>query len=236
MNDLGKRMKENYEFTSKHKLVRRMPVIVRLDGKAFHTYTRNMKKPFDADLMRSMVSAANHVMRISQGAKLAYIQSDEVSILFTDYESLQTCAYFDYSQSKIESVTASVMTAYFNRSIADYMSDMNDQQLALFDARAFNIPREEVVNYFLWRAKDWERNSLSMYCNNFYSPKEMHGKNKEAQHELLYAKGKNWTKDLSPREKNGTWIYGINATSHIKPEYEAIAQVIDSIIYPAEKI
>jgi len=77
----------------------------------------------------------------------------------------------------------------------------------VFDGRAFNIPLEDVPNYFIWRHRDWIRNSLAMYCKSFFSAKQLHGKNREEQHELLFSIGKNWARDLTWREKNGTFIF-----------------------------
>lgn len=224
MNNLGKRIKENYEHRNRHYLIKRMPVIVRLDGKAFHTFTAKLNKPFDVSLIETMSDAATAVLEEIQGAKCAYVQSDEVSILLTDYDTFETCGWFDYNKSKIESVSASIMTAHFNsRGIFKH--------LAYFDSRAFNIPREEVVNYFLWRAKDWERNSVSMYCNSVYSHKEMHKKSKAEQHEMLHKKGLNWATDLDNQIKNGTFIFPDNQRTDIKPVYEEIAKILDPLIY-----
>lgn len=224
MRDIGDRMKASYELRSRHYLTSRVPVVVRVDGRAFHTYTRGMDRPFDGRFMDAMVSAAREVAGEMQGFKAAYIQSDEASFLLTDYDTLDTSPWFGYVQSKVETISASIMTAAFNR-IGLKGKD------AHFDARAFNVPREEVVNYFLWRAKDWERNSLAMYCGSFFSHKEMHGKNAAAQHEMLHGIGKNWAENLSCRAKNGTWIIAGNTNESVRPAYEDIANVLDGFIY-----
>jgi len=201
---LGDRMKANYEHRTRHYLTRRCPVIIRLDGRAFHSFTRGMNKPFDKNLMMAMCQSAASVAKDAQGFKAAYIQSDEVSLLLTDYDDITTEAWFDYNQSKIESVSASLITGYFNQYI-------QTARPAAFDARAFNIPSEEISNYFLWRAKDWERNSVSMYCQSFFSHKQLHSKCRQEQHDLLHSIGKNWTTDLSNHEKNGMFIDRIGA-------------------------
>lgn len=226
MTALGDRMKHNYEERSRHLLVRRMPVIVRVDGKAFHTYTRGMDKPFDQKLVTAMVEAAMTVADEMQGFKLAYIQSDEASFLLTDYDTLQTEAWFGYVKSKVETISASVMTAAFNYAIGDQIN-----RFAHFDARAFNIPREEVANYFLWRAMDWERNSVSMYCGAFYSHKQMHGQGKADQHELLHKAGKNWATDLSEQFRNGTFLVLDGAArTDVLPNYAGIAAIVDPLV------
>lgn len=233
MSNLGKRIKENYEHRNRYYLTKRVPVIIRLDGKAFHTYTRGLEKPFDTILIDAMVYGAYMTADAMQGFKCAYVQSDEVSILLTDYDTHETCPWFNYNKSKIESVAASKMTAYFNRAMSNYVPPT--EKLGFFDARAFNIPREEVVNYFLWRAKDWERNSVSMYCGSFYSHKEMHGQGKADQHEMLHKKGKNWATDLSPQVKNGTFIFNESNVYDCPPIYDSIAALIDPLIYPNRK-
>lgn len=233
VNNLGNRIKTNYEHRARKMLTRRMPVIIRLDGKAFHTYTKGMAKPFCKPLMDIMDISAVNVMREIQGCKAAYVQSDEVSLLLTDYDKLETEPWFGYNQSKMESVAASMMTAFFNN-LAETAFDFSPP-LAFFDARAFNIPREEVVNYFLWRCKDWERNSTSMYCGHFYSHKEMHGQGKADQHEMLYQKGKNWTTDLSEREKNGCLIVNGTiqgqGTYNPQPTYESLNRLLQPTVY-----
>lgn len=113
-DSLGDRIKGNYENRSKTELVRRMPVILRVDGKAFHTYTRGCKRPFDQDLIDCMVNAAVAVAREMQGFKMGFVQSDEASFLLTDYDDITTEAWFDYKVQKMCSVAASMMTAHFN--------------------------------------------------------------------------------------------------------------------------
>lgn len=224
MTDIGDRMKSFYEVRARRMLMRRTPLIVRVDGRAFHTFTRGMERPFDQKLIDAMIHAATSVSHEMQGFKAAYIQSDEASFFATDYDSLQTDGWFGYSQSKIETISASVMTAAFNRT-------MGMDRDAHFDARAFNIPREEVSNYFLWRSMDWERNSTSMYCGAFFSHRQMHGKGRSAQHELLHGAGKNWATDLSSQHRNGTWVFadGTKRTD-ILPRYDDIDSALNDLI------
>lgn len=227
MSNLGDRMKDNYEKVGKRLLTRRTPVIVRVDGRAFHSFTRGADKPFDQNIMDCMSASALHLASEMQGCKFAYVQSDEASFVLTDYDKLTTDAWFGYNQSKVETLSASIMTAAFN-------SMWGGERTAEFDARAFNIPKEEVANYFLWRAKDWERNSLSMYCRAFFSAKQLKGKGKADQHDLLHSVGKNWATDLTLRERNGTWIIaverGFKCTSNISPTYQSIAEALPEAI------
>lgn len=234
-------MKANYEDRARFYLMRRTPVIVRVDGKAFHSFTRGFDKPFDMAFIAAMRSAALRVLKEASGAQAAYVQSDEASFLLTDYQTVDTQAWFDYNKAKVESVAASVMTAAFNDDIRSEKGN-SVKSLAFFDARAFNLPREEVVNYFLWRARDWARNSLSMYCQAFFSHKELQGKNAEQQHEMLHGIGKNWATDNPAMVKNGTFI--VRATGgptqpfvereHITPEYATIDNTLHDVIFPPE--
>lgn len=205
-DSLGDRMKSYYENRGRFYLTRKIPVIIRVDGRAFHSL--ELDKPFDDGFIRSMVEAAAYTSREIQGFKLAYVQSDEVSFVLTDYDSLETQAWFDYNKSKIESVTASLMTVAFKHYIHSPLHGNRPYSFPFcaFDARSFNIPREEIPNYFLWRVKDWERNSVSMYARNFFSHRELHKQRIADIHEMLYEKGKNWTTDLTGQQKNGTFI------------------------------
>lgn len=224
MKAIGDRIKSNYENRARHELTRRTPVIVRIDGRAFHTFTRGMEKPFDQRLIDAMVVSAAAVSAEIQGFKAAFIQSDEASFFMTDYDTFQTDGWFGYCKSKIETISASIMTAAFNRKIA-FDRD------AHFDARAFNVPREEVTNYFLWRALDWERNSVSMYCNAHFSHKQMHRQGKADQHEMLHSIGRNWAADLTSQQRNGTWILGDGEIrADVLPKHDAINKVLESMV------
>jgi tRNA(His) 5'-end guanylyltransferase len=227
-DSLGDRMKSNYELRQRRYLTRRTPVIVRVDGKAFHTFTRGFEKPFDQKLIDAMMVAALQVFGEAQGCKLAYVQSDEVSFVLTDYDNLQTDGWFNYNQSKIESITASCMTMGFNQA----MRLCDRPGTAMFDARAFNIPEAEVANYFLWRAQDWHRNSITMYTQSFFSHQELQGKTCADMHEMLHGIGKNWTTDLYDFMKNGIFIARLNGeviiSETILPKYGAICDLWDA--------
>jgi tRNA(His) 5'-end guanylyltransferase len=191
---IGERMKENYENRYRIKLTRRTPVIIRLDGKAFHSL--KLEKPFDPYFGNTMQETAIFLCANIQGAKLAYTQSDEISILVSDCDYLKTEAWFDYNLQKVVSISAALASAYFN---AYYRS------LLAFDSRAFNLPKEEVCNYFIWRQQDWIRNSVHMLARAHYSHKELHNKNSSDMHEMLHKKGVNWA-NLANRWKNGAAI------------------------------
>lgn len=255
-DSLGDRMKR-YEETSRTLLTPRTPVIVRVDGRAFHTYTRGFR-PFDHVLRNTMVEAAKKVAEEMQGFEVAYHQSDEVSFLLTDYADVDTSAWFDYVSQKVCTIAASVMTAWFNklilsnlmmpwtcesnyqpredgmRSYPDYdpliEAIKSGKKIAYFDARAFNVPKEDVANYFLWRCKDWERNSVQMYCGQFFSHKQLHGKGRADRHEMLHGIGKNWATDVPAPFRNGTFILKDKTIDTVQARYNEIADLIRTLI------
>ena len=198
-DSIGDRMKANYEDRYRFSLTRRTPVIMRLDGKAFHTLTRGLEKPFDDSFYYSMIDTASFLCSEIQGAKCAYVQSDEISILITDFDTLTTDAWFDYNIQKMTSVSAGLASAYFTSRFFE------EDGIAVFDSRVFNIPKEEVCNYFIWRQLDWIRNSVQMLAQAHFSHKQLHGKNQSAMHDMLHDKGVNWA-DLPEKWKNGTFI------------------------------
>ena len=215
---LAERIKK-YEKTFCHSALKRMPLIIRVDGRAFHTFTRYLHKPFDHDLMDAMTNAAEYVAKDMQGFKVAYIQSDEVTFCLTDYDTLETEGWFDYELPKVISISAAMMSVSFNNY---YPTGI----MPVFDSRAFTVPKEEVCNVLVWRAKDWERNSLQMYSRTFFSHKELHGKKRDDMHEMLHGVGKNWATDLTDRERNGTFLLntegGIVKRCDILPTYDSI--------------
>ena len=224
-DSLGDRMKENYENRAKTYLVRRMPVIIRLDGKAFHTFTRGMKKPYDEIFHNTMNATMKYLCENIQGCKLGYTQSDEITLLLTDYDTLTTDAWFGYGVQKMCSVAASMATMAFNKFLAyeyeelnrfvsewehtredeEYMYTVYDKMIkgAMFDARCFNIPIEEVTNCFIWRQQDATRNAIQMLGQcNFYH-KELQGKScNDIQDMLMTQKGINFN-DMPTEFKRG---------------------------------
>lgn len=233
-DDLGDRMKAQYEDRTRYLLPRRTYTIIRLDGKAFHTYTRGLQKPFDKGLYEDMDTAIIRMLPQIQGSVFAYTQSDEISILLTDFATPQTSAWFDGNLQKMCSVAASTITAEFNRlrarrwrknleastflekhgmgeEAADNSTLCTEEgsvfKLAYFDARIFTIPdRTEVMNYFIWRNQDCSRNSVSMVAQGNFSHKELQGKSTPEMHEMLHTKGVNWATDFTDGEKNGRLI------------------------------
>lgn len=227
--DLSDRMKK-YEDITRNYLIKRVPVIVRVDGRAFHTLLKGTDKPFDRVFVAAMIIAAEYLAKEMAGFKLAYVQSDEASFLLTDYDNLDTQGWFNYNISKMISIAASQMTASFNYHMQMH-HPLFKRRIGLFDARAFNMPREEVANYFLWRAWDWKRNSLVMYARSFYSHKELMNKNCSDIRNMLFNKGKIWSEALPPILKNGTWWMKNDCCRHdILPTYADINEVVEPLI------
>lgn len=217
-DNLGDRMKENYENRAKTKLLRRTPVIIRLDGKAFHTFTKGFDKPFDKVLINAMQDTMLALCKEIQGCVLGYTQSDEITLVLTDYAKLETSAWFDYDVQKICSVSASIATLAFNRCFlreAQNKYDSNSKftesiycqawsKGAFFDARCFNIPKEEVTNCILWRQQDATRNSINSVGQANFSHKELQGLNvNQIQDKLFKEKSINWN-DLPIHLKRGS--------------------------------
>lgn len=200
-NGLGDRMKRQYEDRTRVMLPRRTYTIIRVDGKSFHTFTRHCEKPNDITLARSLDKAAQVLCEEAQGASFAYLQSDEISVLLTDFALPTTDAWFDGNLQKIASVAASVVTAAFAEA---YPSQTGR---AYFDARVFTIPDPvEIENYFIWRQQDATRNSIQSLAQSKFSPKRLTGLNCDQLQELIFTEaGINWN-DTMPYWKRGRCI------------------------------
>lgn len=212
-------MKE-YENVNRNYLIRRMPAILRLDGKAFHTFTRKFNKPFDNELSNCMISVMQYLIREMQTAVFGYTQSDEMSFLLKDYLSLETQAWFGGNAQKIVSVSAAIASVQFNQynAVANMAEHLN--VYPVFDARIFNIPKEDVTNYFLWRQQDATRNSINSTGQAHFSHKELLGKSQKDVLDMLHAKGINWN-ETPVRHKRGTACY-----------YEGPAKFMNTTVVP----
>jgi len=206
-DDLGNRMKE-YELASFFSFTRRLPLIIRIDGKAFHGHKFDV--PFDDDLSYMMAKTAQSLCEEIQGAQLAYVQSDEISILLTDDETIKTQPWFGKKVHKIISVSASMATYQFNKLTQNAVSVDKEQwgrfdTRYLFDSRAFVLPHAEVANYFVWRQQDATRNSIHMAGRSVFSHKELMNKTSNQIQEMLFKEGINWN-DYDTRFKRGLCI------------------------------
>jgi tRNA(His) guanylyltransferase len=204
-DSLGDRMKA-YEDVNRSFLIPRSYTLLRVDGKAFHTYTKNLDKPFDFALNEDLNKTAIYLCENIQNAKLAYIQSDEITILLTDFENLNTDQYFSGNIQKIVSVVASMAAAKFNSLRIERYQGF-DLPLGVFDCRVFQVPSAiEAFNAIYWRWKDCEKNSISQVAYANFPHKELHGKTgAEKQEMLMMQKGINWSK-YDESLKNGRFI------------------------------
>lgn len=234
-SDLAKRMK-GYEKRNRYYLQRRIPVIIRLDMRAGHSFTKGFERPFDNVFIESMQETAKYLCENIQNCKLSYQQSDEITLLLIDYDKLNTDCLFDYRVDKLCSIVASMATMAFNNFFkkgitkensaftdewldnGDFNPKYKDEELnklwithkrasekgAMFDARCFNIPKEEVTNLIYWRQLDASRNSIQMVGQANFSHKELQNKScNQIQDMLMEQKGINWN-DLPIYQKRGS--------------------------------
>jgi len=205
--NLGTRMKE-YEYVTRHRLIPHMPTILRLDGRAFHTFTRGMDRPYDEDMHKSMCYAMEEsIKRDIQNVVFSYTQSDEISILLKDYPNFNTEQWFAGVIQKICSIAAASVSVYFN----DYFRSLSDENeskdFGLFDCRVYQLPQEEVVNYFIWRQQDATKNSIQMLGQSEFSHKELHKKScKDILDMLINEKEINWN-SIDVWKKRGSSCY-----------------------------
>ena len=201
-DDLGVRMKTFYEQIPKTKLMRRCPVAIRIDGKAFHTFTRGFQKPFDDLMVKSMQATMKYLCENIQGCVLGYTQSDEITLILVDYKKLNSSAWFDYEVQKLCSVAASMATMAFNKFFYNMVMEETAggeftegiagihlnaaEKGAMFDARAFNIPKEEVTNLIYWRQVDAKRNSIQSVGQAYFSHKELDKKSSDMIQCMLF--------------------------------------------------
>lgn len=227
-DSLGDRMKQ-YEYVTRNYLTRKLPVIIRLDGKAFHSFTRGFKRPFDEIFVKSMQDTMQYLCENIQGCVLGYTQSDEITLVLVDYQSREASAWFDNNIQKMASVSASMATLAFNRFFAeeahafrnrmkyddDGYIDKDEYDLwviynkalnkgAMFDSRVFTVPKEEVVNTLIWRQQDATRNSIQSVGQANFSHTQLHGKKcNDIQDMLMLEKGINWN-DFQTHLKRGS--------------------------------
>lgn len=197
---LGDRMKA-YEFTFRPTMPRRAYTLMRLDGRAFHTYLKNAKKPFDDAFVKHMDHVAVALCQEIQGAQFAYTQSDEVSLLITDFQSLQTEPWFGGRVDKMTSISASLAAVVMDR----WQKQVWRPQ---FDCRVWSMTDPvEVANYFVWRQRDAVRNSIQMLAQHYYKPRALEGKSTDELQDILFREqGVNWN-DLDAGLKHGRIIY-----------------------------
>lgn len=239
-DDLGKRMKTYYEAIPKTSLMRRTPVAIRIDGKAFHTFTRGFEKPFDTLLVNTMQQTTKKLCENIQNCVFGYTQSDEITLILVDYKDINTAAWFDYEVQKLCSISASIATLYFNKFFKQSVEEFDINSIikekevdnykllnsykralntgAMFDSRCFNIPKEEVCNLIYWRQLDATRNSIQMVGQANFSHKELQGLTcNKIQDKLITETDINWNnyptylkRGTSCLKKDSEWTLDMN--------------------------
>ncbi len=239
-DNLGDRMK-GYENIERRYLTRRMPTLIRLDGKAFHSFTRGFLKPFDMILMQSMWDTTKYLCENIMGVKVGYTQSDEIQLLLTDYENINTQAWFDKNILKMASISASMATLAFNNAFIKNLEewlDMNSwheqEQIyrkrigtALFDSRVYNIPKEEVCNAFIWRQQDATRNAIQMVGQANFPHKKLQNKNCNQIQEMLFQERDINFNDFPAYQKRGACIV---KETYMKDDAQRTRWVVDKNI------
>ena len=217
----------SYENVTNTYLTKRVPVIIRLDGRNFHSFTKGFDKPFDDIFMTTMQNTMSYLCANIQNCVFGYTQSDEITLILIDYQTIDTSAWFDYRVQKLCSVSAGMATMAFNKYFYENVNAfdsctcelglMNDYKNALcdvywnavekgamFDARCFNVPKEEVTNALIYRQQDCTRNSIQMLAQSEFSHQELQGKNQsQIQDMLMLEHGINWN-DLDTYKKRGS--------------------------------
>jgi tRNA(His) guanylyltransferase len=219
-DSLGDRMKD-YESVPKNRLVPHIPVLIRLDGKAFHSFTKPFERPYDPRFHECMWQMTSWLCGQIQGTRIAYVQSDEITLLLTQ-KTIFSSAWYDCQIQKMCSVAASLAGAKFLDVIRERCPNVIDKtSIPAFDARVWNLPVHEVCNAFIWRQQDATRNSILMLGQAHFSHKELNGKScDEVQEMMMTQRDINWSACPVP-QKRGVCI--------IKEQYE----VFDSVNPPA---
>ena len=199
--DIGERMK-CYESVMSYHLTKRVPVIIRIDGRAFHTFTRKFGNNWNETFVKCMIEVAKGVQSEIQGCNFCYSQSDEISFLLTDYKTIRTSPWFDYDLSKLLSISASLASSI--------MSSCNMGAIVSFDSRAFSIPQDEVCNYFIWRQLDATRNAIQMAGREYFSHKQLDNVNcNEIQEKLFQEKQINFNDYPTIRKRGFCIVNGV---------------------------
>jgi len=191
-----------------------MPIIIRIDGRSFKKFTRGMERPFDEGFIEMMNEIAKEICRGIQFCRMAYLQSDEISFLVYQ-KDLDNTGWFNNKIEKMCSVISSKASSIATKWVMDNIPDKNP--IVSFDARANVYPIKEVSNYFIWRQKDWERNSLFMVARSYYSSKELKYKKSFEQQDMVFKAGDNWD-NYSTYLKRGRCCIKVRTTEFVKNE------------------
>jgi tRNA(His) 5'-end guanylyltransferase len=200
---LGDRMKLYEDHETSRTFIPLLPIIVRLDGKSFHSFTRGLQRPYDERMSQLMKEVTKQLVTFSS-AKIGYTQSDEITlVLYSD--NLDSQVFFDGSVFKTISILASFASATFNKFMPEYLPE-KEKEIPLFDCRAWNVPsKDEAVNCLIWRELDATKNSISMAAQSYFPHKQLIGKTGSDKQEMLFSVGINWN-DYPAFFKRGVYI------------------------------
>ena len=214
-DSLGDRMKSYEALSTSRQLMPNCPVYARIDGRAFHTLCKGLKKPYSMDFIDTMQEVCKYLVD-ETGADLGYVQSDEISLGWIDYSK----APFEGRIQKLESVLASMASAKFVQYVYEaYWVNIHDKSLinrvgpclTSFDCRIFNLPSMvELANAFLWRENDAIKNSITGVALSFFSHKDIQGKSGEEKIDMMKTKGYDFYRDTAPSFLRGTFYHREN--------------------------
>ena len=257
-DSLGDRMKE-YESRNQYYLQKRTPVCIRVDIRAGHTFTRGFIRPFDEVFGNAMVRTMEYCAKNIGNCVFAYCQSDEITFILVDYAKLETDAWFDYRTDKLCSISASMATMAFNKYFFEEARDWYNKQLpstlqceqnivkqwkvykmaaekgAMFDARCFNIPKEEACNLVYWRQLDATRNSIQMVGQANFSHNELQGKSCNIiQDMLLTQRSINWNNHPTRWKRGVAWKKNIGIDYEMPILKDEDRKYVDEVIFMEE--
>lgn len=204
MEKLGDRCKRYEMAEAGRKAMAGLPLLARLDGRAFHTFTRGLSRPFCSPFASCMFETARALVE-EFDARVGYTQSDEITLLFYAEPGSKAQLPFDGRFQKLTSVLASYAAAVFGREVLRLLPEKREA-IPAFDCRVWNVPTlEDALDVFVWREDDAVKNSIAMAAQSVYSTRELHGKNGKEMQEMLFQKGINWN-DYPPHFKRGAYV------------------------------
>ncbi len=225
-DDLGDRMKMYEAIEAGRRFIPLLPVVARIDGRSFHSFTKGLNRPYDERMTRCMIETTKYLVK-ETGANIGYTQSDEISLAWHS-TGIKSQIWFDLRITKMVSQLAAQATLAFYREVLKQLPEYADR-LPSFDARVWQLPnRTEAANVFLWREWDATKNSISMAAAAYYNHKQLHGKNGSQKQDMLFAKGINWN-DYPIAFKRGTYIqkrvtsraYSCSEIDSLPPKHQA---------------
>lgn len=169
-----------------------IPVLARLDGRGFHNFVKGLKRPFDERLSLCMKETTQHLLD-KCNAKVAYTQSDEITLCWPNPEDEGTKLFFGGKFQKLCSVIAAMCSVRFNKCVELCLPDSYGEKEPLFDCRVWQVPNLKVAaDNFLWREMDARKNSVSMAASTYLSHSELLGKSTKERITMLESKSIDW--------------------------------------------